>query len=71
MSQQRKQRVVFRADVTVVIESVWAPECQIDQLMQQAERDARRALEELRGANGSVIVGPNPRFVRVILDEAS
>jgi hypothetical protein len=67
MSKFRTQRVIFRADVSVVIESPWDSKCSIDQVMRQAETRARAALAELRVPG--VVFPPKPQLVRVVLDE--
>lgn len=66
---RRKQRVVFRTDLTVVIEAPWSPDCTIDQVVQQATEAARRRLQTFRAESRDVLVTPEPRLVRVILDE--
>lgn len=63
----RKQRVVFRAEIQIVIDAPWSPDCTIAQVMKQAEEDARQALDRLRG--GPILLPPSPTLVRVILDE--
>ena len=69
----RKQRVVFRCDIEIVIESPWSGDCSIKQVMEQAEDSARKEIERLRGHADlkRVHIAHNPRLVRVILDEVT
>jgi len=65
----RKKRVVFRTDLTVVIEQAWSDDCTIDQVIDQATRAARGRLARFREESKDVLITPDLRLVRIILDE--